>query len=193
MSVWAINRADGRRHLYRQLHEEGSGTTACNAGRALRVGWTVAASSTVNQTHGEGARNRGYRRVHCRAGHYQIAASWRAVSVRFSLSVSVHKQTLRVAPRSLRAVGIGAVIAPSYSRIFYRNALNLGLVIFELDLTDRLADGDQVRLDLDAPAIETESERIALPQPPAWLRDVWREGGIVAYYRRYGRLPLGES
>ena len=59
MSVSVTSHADGRRHLYRQLHEEGSGTAACNAGRALRVGWTVAASSTVNQTQLWYARNGG--------------------------------------------------------------------------------------------------------------------------------------
>jgi len=97
------------------------------------------------------------------------------------------------APRSLRAVGVGAIIAPSFSRIFYRNALNLGLVIFEMDLTDALADGDEVMLDLDAPSITAGETMVNLPQPPEWLSEVWQEGGIIAYYKNHGHLPLGES
>ena len=57
------------------------------------------------------------------------------------------------APRALEAVGIAAIIAPSFARIFYRNALNLGLPLFEADLHRRCwRDGEEVTLDLDAPA-----------------------------------------
>jgi methanogen homoaconitase small subunit len=96
------------------------------------------------------------------------------------------------APRALTAVGLGAVIAPSFARIFYRNAMNLGLPLFEVDLTAQVADGAEVRLDLDAPALHVAGAKLPLPEPPAWLRQVWAEGGVVAYFRRHGRLPLGE-
>jgi len=97
------------------------------------------------------------------------------------------------APRALVVVGIGAVVAPSFSRIFYRNALNLGLPLFEVDLTTRVRDGQEVEVDIATPALLVEGDQIALPEPAPWLREVWTEGGIVAYYRRHGRLPLGES
>jgi len=97
------------------------------------------------------------------------------------------------APRALTVVRIAAVIAPSFARIFYRNALNLGLPLFEADLTERVADGQEAALDLAAPALVAGGEAIALPQPPAWLRQVWDEGGIAEYYRRHRRLPLGED
>jgi methanogen homoaconitase small subunit len=97
------------------------------------------------------------------------------------------------APRALSVVGIAAVIAPTFARIFYRNALNLGLPVFEADLTGRVADGQEAALDMAAPALLTDGEAIALPRPPAWLRQVWEEGGIAAYYRRHRRLPLGED
>ena len=45
------------------------------------------------------------------------------------------------APRALKVVGIAAIIAPSFARIFYRNTLNLGLPLFEADLTARTTDG----------------------------------------------------
>lgn len=98
------------------------------------------------------------------------------------------------APRALVAVGIAAIIAPSFSRIFFRNALNLGLPLFECDLRGILQDGQQVTYDSTHYTITTaDGELISLPQPPAWLRETWLEGGIVQYYRHHGRLPLGTS
>jgi methanogen homoaconitase small subunit len=97
------------------------------------------------------------------------------------------------APRALVAVGIGAIVAPSFARIFFRNALNLGLPLFEADVRDRLQDGDQVTLDLEHYRILAGGVAIALPAPPAWLRRTWTEGGILAYYRRHGRLPIEEG
>ena len=97
------------------------------------------------------------------------------------------------APRALVAVGIAAIVAPSYARIFYRNALNLGLPLFETNLTSLVHDGQPARLDLAAPAILTEGDAFPLPSPPRWMREVWTEGGMVEYYRRYGRLPLSDE
>lgn len=97
------------------------------------------------------------------------------------------------APRALKVVGIAAIIAPSFARIFYRNTLNLGLPIFVADLTHQLRDGQQVTLDLDRSVILTDDDTITLPAPPAWVRQVWAEGGIVEFYQRYGRLPLEQE
>lgn len=94
------------------------------------------------------------------------------------------------APRSLKVVDVAAVIAPSFARIFYRNALNLGLALFEADLTGVLRDGQSVSLDLAGMALLTDSGVISLPVPPEWVKRVWAEGGMVEYYRRHGRLPL---
>jgi len=97
------------------------------------------------------------------------------------------------APRALKVVDIAAIIAPRFARIFFRNALNLGLPLFEVDLTAHVRDGQQVTLDLESPALITKDGRIPLPTPPEWLRRTWDEGGIVEYYRRHGRLPLGDD
>jgi methanogen homoaconitase small subunit len=97
------------------------------------------------------------------------------------------------APRALRAVGIAAIIAPSFARIFYRNALNLGLPLFEADLQARVADGDAATLDRNEGALTVGRQVYELPAPPLWLRQVWDEGGVIAYYLNHGRLPLGEA
>ncbi len=95
------------------------------------------------------------------------------------------------APRALSVVGIAAVIAPSFARIFYRNALNLGLPLFEADLTQAVQDGDDAVFDIAAPSLRVGSRVHALPTPPVWLREVWQEGGIAEFYRKYRRLPVG--
>ena len=96
------------------------------------------------------------------------------------------------APRALLRCGIGAIAAPSFARIFFRNALNLGIPLFETDLTGQLADGDEVRLELATCQLHTAHGTIDLPRPPAFVEAIQREGGIVAYYQRYGRFP-GEA
>jgi methanogen homoaconitase small subunit len=94
------------------------------------------------------------------------------------------------APRALSVVGIAAVIAPSFARIFYRNGITLGLRLFEADLTSALRDGQDVTLDLEAAVICADGRTLALPQPPDWLREVWAEGGLIEYYLHHGRLPI---
>ena len=92
------------------------------------------------------------------------------------------------APQALKLVEVGAIIAPSFARIFFRNALNLGIPVFEADLTE-LEDGERVHLDLATAVLYTGRGELRLPQPPAWMREVWQAGGIVPYYRAHGRFP----
>jgi methanogen homoaconitase small subunit len=96
------------------------------------------------------------------------------------------------APHALRLVGIGAIIAPGFARIFYRNALNLGIPLFEADL-GWLEDGAVVQLDPERGILRTERGAISLPQPAAWMREVWRAGGLVPYVRQHGRFPGEEA
>jgi methanogen homoaconitase small subunit len=93
------------------------------------------------------------------------------------------------APLALKMVGVGAIIAPLFARIFYRNALNLGIPCFTADVSGRLHDGQQVEFDLAAGVILADGQRIELPPPPTFLREVWAAGGIVPFYRQYGRFP----
>ena len=95
------------------------------------------------------------------------------------------------APQALKLVEIGAIIAPSFARIFFRNALNLGIPLFEADV-QWLADGATVELDTERGVLETERGSLQLPQPPAWMREVWQAGGIVPFFRTHGRFP-GEA
>lgn len=93
------------------------------------------------------------------------------------------------APKALKVVGIAAIIAPSFARIFFRNALNLGIPLFAADLTDVLRDGEEVTFRRDAYEIVTAHGSYPLPEPPEFVREIWREGNLVAYYRKYRRFP----
>ncbi len=97
------------------------------------------------------------------------------------------------APQALKVVGVGAIIARSFARIFFRNALNLGIPLFEADWTEEIADGEQVTLDADRGELLTAHGVYTLKPPPDFVREIWREGSIVAYYRKYGRFPGEDS
>ncbi|HMO59510.1 MAG TPA: homoaconitate hydratase, partial [Roseiflexaceae bacterium] len=86
------------------------------------------------------------------------------------------------APLALKMVGIGAIIAPLFARIFYRNALNLGIPLFEADLTGTLHDGQLVEFDAASGCLIAAGQTIQLPPPPAFVREVWAAGGIVPFF-----------
>jgi len=93
------------------------------------------------------------------------------------------------APRALQKCGIVAIIAPSFARIFFRNAVNLGIPLFEADLTRQVVNGAVARLDLTNAELHTGDTSFNLPQPPAFVAEVQAEGGIVPYFLRYHRFP----
>lgn len=94
------------------------------------------------------------------------------------------------AARALRLCELGAIFAPSFARIFYRNALNLGLPLMEFDARI-LEDGAEVRLDLENCIIEHDGGRLEIPPAPPIAREVWAIGGLVPYVRAHGSLPTG--
>jgi methanogen homoaconitase small subunit len=93
------------------------------------------------------------------------------------------------APRALTRCGVAAIIARDFARIFYRNALNLGLPLFEADIVSQVQDGAEVELDVGAGALRTGGREIELPSPPEFVRQIWATEGVVNYYRTYRRFP----
>jgi methanogen homoaconitase small subunit len=102
------------------------------------------------------------------------------------------------APAALKIRRIGAIIAPSFARIFFRNAINLGIPLFVSDeIPAQLADGAEVTLDIENSRLVTSeannslpSEGVyALPSLPSFAAQIMQAGGIVAYVRQHGRFP----
>lgn len=90
------------------------------------------------------------------------------------------------APLSLIGAGVDAVVAQSFARIFFRNAINRGLPVLICPAADRIDDGDEISVDLEAGTVtnrETGETYDAEPLPP-FLRDLVDEGGLVAYTKR---------
>ena len=94
------------------------------------------------------------------------------------------------AVEALKRRQVGAIIARGYARIFFRNALNLGIpLIAAPDVVDLLQDGDQVSLDLAEGRLTRGEEVFSLPEFPEFAREILAAGGIVPYVREHHRFP----
>lgn len=86
------------------------------------------------------------------------------------------------AATAIQGLGIKAVVASSFARTFYRNAINDGLPIVECpELYAAVAEGDRIRIDLEAGAIELAGRQYAFPKMPESVRKIIELGGLAAY------------
>ena len=86
------------------------------------------------------------------------------------------------APISIKAAGISVVIAGSFARIFYRNAINTGLPIMESpEAVAGISDGDEVEVDADAGVIvnKTTGATFAAQPFPPFVKDIIEKGGLI--------------
>lgn len=90
------------------------------------------------------------------------------------------------APQVLRLLGVSAVLAPSFGGIFYRNALNLGLLALICPDAGKIAAGDRIALEPENGEVHnlTRNETYACEPIPAHLSEMVRAGGLVAYLER---------
>lgn len=94
------------------------------------------------------------------------------------------------AVEALRRRKVGAIIALSFARIFFRNALNLGIPLYVApEIVQGLKDGDEVTLDLAGSRIQAGEQVYNLPELPEFAREILNAGGITAYVREHGRFP----
>jgi 3-isopropylmalate/(R)-2-methylmalate dehydratase small subunit len=90
------------------------------------------------------------------------------------------------APISIKAAGVSVVIAKSFARIFYRNAINTGLPIMESpEAVDGIRDGDEVEVDADAGVIvnATRNETYKAQPFPPFVKDIIEKGGLIEAVR----------
>ncbi len=95
------------------------------------------------------------------------------------------------APIAIKYAGVGAILAKSYSRIFFRNAINRGIPAFLCD-TDAIDHGDGLIVDLEKNSVELPEKGrsvVLFPLSPVML-DILAEGGLVEYLKKHGTYIL---
>jgi 3-isopropylmalate dehydratase small subunit len=92
---------------------------------------------------------------------------------------------------ALKATGLATVVAVSFARIFYRNAINIGLpVLIAQEAAAAFQDGDEISVDLASGAIHdlTRQRTIQAEPLPEFVQRIVEAGGIIPLVRRQGRL-----
>ena len=90
------------------------------------------------------------------------------------------------APVAIKASGITCVIAATFARIFYRNAINIGLPLLEVgDAVKKIKAGDVLSVDLESGEIvnTTTGETIKATPLPGFIQDIARAGGLINYVK----------
>jgi 3-isopropylmalate/(R)-2-methylmalate dehydratase small subunit len=87
------------------------------------------------------------------------------------------------APIALKAAGVAAVIAPTFARIFYRNAFNMGLPIFELSESAEISEGDNISVDMNAGTItnKTTLKTYSFIPIPEFMQELIDAGGLMNF------------
>ncbi|GAP22777.1 homoaconitate hydratase [Leptolinea tardivitalis] len=94
------------------------------------------------------------------------------------------------AVEALRRRKVGAIVAKSFARIFYRNAINLGIPLFEApEVIDSVKDGDTASINLATGEFTADGRVFEMPAMPGFAREIVNAGGVVAYVRQNGRFP----
>jgi len=95
------------------------------------------------------------------------------------------------APQIIKLAGVGAVIAKSFARIFYRNAINIGLLAIECD-TDKIDAQDELELDIKQGILKDLTKNIELkitPLPDVMIK-LLNDGGLVSHLNKNGDFKL---
>ncbi|MBI2305005.1 MAG: 3-isopropylmalate dehydratase small subunit [Chloroflexi bacterium] len=95
------------------------------------------------------------------------------------------------APLVLKLNGVGGILAKSVARIFYRNAINLGLPVLICD-TDRINEGDELEVDLAGGTVTdlTNGARLTFGKIPDVMLRILNEGGLIPYVKKYRDIAL---
>ncbi|MGV8081552.1 MAG: 3-isopropylmalate dehydratase small subunit [Syntrophales bacterium] len=101
------------------------------------------------------------------------------------------------APIAIREAGLSCVVARSFARIFYRNAFNMGLPIFESEeLRDRVAEGAEIEVDGAAGTIrilDGKGETLSIQPIPPFMLELLRDGGLMRHLAKKRSAGEGRS
>lgn len=96
------------------------------------------------------------------------------------------------APLVIKESGIVAIVATSFARIFYRNSINIGLPLIELENTGQIKENDELEVDLDKNILKDLTKNITLkikPLPPIMQR-LLSDGGLVPHFKKHNDIKL---
>jgi 3-isopropylmalate/(R)-2-methylmalate dehydratase small subunit len=95
------------------------------------------------------------------------------------------------APLVIKMAGVRAILTKSVARIFFRNAINLGLPVLICN-TDKINDGDELEVDLKAGTIRdiTNGSRLTFGKIPDIMLAILDQGGLIPYIQKYGDFKL---
>lgn len=95
------------------------------------------------------------------------------------------------APQIIKIAGVGAVIAKSFARIFYRNAINIGLLLIECD-TDKIDAGDELELDVKNGILKdvTKNLEIKITPLPDVMIKLLGDDGLIEHLKKHGDFSL---
>ena len=95
------------------------------------------------------------------------------------------------APLVIKMAGVSAILAKSVARIFFRNAINLGLPVLLCD-TSIIDDGDELEVDLAAGLVKdiTNGNQLTFSKIPDAMLRILDEGGLIPYIQKYGDFKL---
>ena len=90
------------------------------------------------------------------------------------------------APIALKAAGVAAVVAPTFARIFYRNAFNMGLPIFELPEAKEIEEGDEIAIDMNNGTItnKTKNKTYKFTPIPEFMQELIDAGGLMSFAKK---------
>jgi 3-isopropylmalate/(R)-2-methylmalate dehydratase small subunit len=95
------------------------------------------------------------------------------------------------APTIIRMCGVGAVLAKSFARIFFRNCVNVGLPALIVD-TDKINEGDHLEIDLVNGHVKNLTTGIQMDAPalPPVMRKIIEDGGLAEHIKKHGKLVI---
>ena len=95
------------------------------------------------------------------------------------------------APLVIKMSGVSAVLVKSVARIFFRNAINLGLPVLVCD-TDKINDSDELEVDLEQGIINdiTNGNQLTFKKIPKAMLSILDEGGLMPYIKKHGDFKL---
>ena len=88
---------------------------------------------------------------------------------------------------ALKALGVAAVVAESFGRIFYRNSINVGLPVVACPgISNRVQTGDQLSVDIESGVVEIKKtgESLQGEEKPGFLLEILKKGGLLEHLRQ---------